>query len=113
MQKFPKLVAIFSIVLTHLAIAAEPAVEISAPADGAKLSAMRQHIVEYNVTKGNGGDHIHLYVDGDEAALLRQTKGSYAIEYLAPGNHEICIKLVNKNHTPIGVQRCIKVAVEK
>ncbi len=113
MKKFPMLLFVFANALARSAMAAEAAVEISAPVDGAKLNAMRQHIVEYNVTRGSGGDHIHLYVDGDEAATLRQAKGSYTIEYLAPGNHEICIKLVNKNHTPIGVQRCIKVSVEK
>jgi hypothetical protein len=31
---------------------------------------------------------------------------------MAPGNHQICIKIVNKNHTPIGVERCIKVEVK-
>jgi hypothetical protein len=51
-------------------------------------------------------------VDGKEAALLRQMKGSYTMETLSMGNHEICIKIVNKNHTPIGVERCIKVDVE-
>lgn len=113
MSKLSMLFSLVAVTLMQAAMAAEPAVEISAPLDGAKLNAMRQHTVEYDVTRGGRGDHIHLYVDGDEAATLRQAKGSYNIEYLAPGNHEICIKLVNKNHTPIGVQRCVKVAVEK
>ncbi|MGC2047401.1 MAG: Ig-like domain-containing protein [Gallionella sp.] len=99
-------------IATPLAMAAETKIEISSPADGAKLDAMEQNKIDYNVTLGNGADHIHVYVDGKEAALLRQTKGSYTMETLPPGNHELCIKIVNKNHTPIGVERCIKVEVQ-
>jgi hypothetical protein len=38
-------------------------------------------------------------------------KGSYMIFPLDPGIREICVKVVNSNHTPIGVSRCIKVTV--
>jgi len=95
-----------------LAVAAEPKIDIISPVDGAKLDVMEQNKLDYNITPGGGGDHIHLYMDGKETALLRQMKGSYTLESLAPGNHEICIKIVNKNHTPIGVERCIKVTAE-
>jgi len=95
-----------------LAMAADSTIEISSPADGAKLDAMEQSKIVYNVSLGSGADHIHVYVDGKESALLRQMKGSYTMETLSPGNHEICIKIVNKNHTPIGLERCIKVGVE-
>lgn len=93
------------------AVAAEPKIDIVSPVDGAKLDVMEQNKLDYSITPG-GGDHIHLYMDGKEAALLRQMKGSYTLESMAPGNHEICIKIVNKNHTPIGVERCIKVTAE-
>src|SRR4030067_3778770 len=100
-------------VLANLAVpqaaAAEPKIDIVSPMDGAKLDVMEQNKLDYSITPGGGGDHIHLYVDGKEAALLRQMKGSYTLESLAPGDHEICIKIANKKHTPIGVERCIKV----
>jgi hypothetical protein len=51
-------------------------------------------------------------VDGNEAGLLREMKGSFTMETLAPGNHELCLKIVNKNHTPIGVEKCVKVKAE-
>ncbi len=94
------------------AIAADSTIEITSPPDGAKLDAMEQSKIDYSVTLGAGADHIHVYVDGKETALLRQMKGSYTMETLSVGKHDICIKLVNKNHTPIGVERCIKVEVE-
>jgi len=95
-----------------LAMAAESKIEIISPVEGAKLDAMDQNKMVYDVTLGPGGDHIHIYIDGSEVALIREMKGSYTLETLAPGNHEICIKIVNKNHTPIGVGKCVKVTVE-
>jgi len=93
-------------------LAADASVAISSPADGAKLSRTAQTKINYEVTPGPKGDHTHLYVDDKEVAVLRQLKGSYTLESLASGKHEICIKVVSKGHTPIGVQQCIKVSVE-
>lgn len=88
------------------------AVKIVTPAEGAKLDAMAENRISYEVTPGERGDHTHLYVDGKEAAVLRQLKGSHALDTLTPGKRELCIKVVNKNHTPIGVEKCVKVTVE-
>ncbi len=73
---------------------------------------MAQNKISYEVIPGPKGDHTHLYLDSKEVAVLRQLKGSHTFETLAEGNHDICIKVVNKNHTPIGVEKCIKVKVE-
>ena len=88
------------------------AVRIVSPGNGAKLDAMAEHRITYDVAPGPRGDHTHLYVDGKEVAVLRQLKGSHALASLAPGAHELCIKVVNKNHTPIGIEKCVKVKVE-
>lgn len=90
----------------------DASVTISSPADGAKLNRTAQTKINYEVMPGPKGDHTHLYVDDKEVGVLRQLKGSYTLESLAPGKHEICIKIVSKGHTPIGVQQCIKVSVE-
>lgn len=97
---------------TPVAFAADASVKIISPADGAKLDAMAQTKLVYEVEPGPRGDHTHLYVDGNETAILRKLKGSYTLENLGVGAHEICIKVVNKSHTPIGVERCIKVTVQ-
>jgi len=86
-------------------------VDISAPADGARLAAKAQIKLDYDITLGGEGDHAHLYVDDRRIAMLRQMNGSYMIFPLDPGTREICIKVVNSNHTPIGVARCVKVTV--
>lgn len=93
-------------------VQAEPGVRIEAPADGAKLDAMEQNRLVYKVDPGPRGDHVHVYVDGREVGILRQREGSYPLETLAPGEHQLCVKVVNKAHTPIGLQDCVKVAVQ-
>ena len=98
--------------LSTSAFAVTPSVTISAPADGAKLDAMAQNKISYDVVPGPNGDHTHLYIDGNEVAMLRQLKGTQTLESMSPGKHEICIKVVNKAHTPIGVGKCIHVTVD-
>lgn len=95
----------------QIGLAENASVKITAPVDGAKLDAMVQNKVAYEVMPGPKGDHIHLYVDTKEAAILRQLKGDYALATLTPGQHDICIKVVDKGHTPIGVEQCVKVTV--
>ena len=108
--------SLLAFVLTNLlalpAVAAEAKIDITSPADGARLDAKAQSKLAYEITLGGGGDHVHLYVDGKQVGLLRQTKGSHALDPLMPGKHEICARMVDKNHTPVGVQRCIKVTAE-
>lgn len=87
-------------------------ITISSPADGAKLSRTAQTKINYEVIPGLKGDHVHLYVDNNKEDASHQLKGSFMLEALASGKHEICILIANKGHNPIGVQRCIKVSVE-
>jgi len=94
------------------ALAQEAAVTISAPADGAKLQAAADNRVTYEIMPGPKGEHSHLYIDGKEIAVLRELKGSAPLKALAAGPREVCVKVVNKNHTPIGVEKCVKVTVE-
>ncbi|MBN9460656.1 MAG: hypothetical protein J0H00_05450 [Burkholderiales bacterium] len=97
---------------TAAAHAAEGSVRILQPAEGATLDSMAQNRLVYEVDPGPQGDHIHVYVDDREVGILRQRKGNYALETLAPGRHELCVKVVNKAHTPIGLQKCVAVTVD-
>lgn len=109
MRNLSMMVLILTGFTAPLAFAAEARIDITHPADGSRLEAKAESRLDYEVTLGGAADHAHLYVDGKETGLLRQTKGSYTLEPMARGKHEICAKLVNKNHTPIGVERCVKV----
>ncbi len=94
------------------ALAAEAKVTISSPKDGATLDVMEQNKLTYAVVPGPRGDHVHVYVDGKEVDILRALKGTYTLPTLEPGKHELCVKVVNRAHVPIGVQDCVHVRVQ-
>jgi hypothetical protein len=95
-----------------LALADDSGIQILAPADGAMLDAKAEHQLSYEVSKGRKGDHVHVYVDSEEVGTLHKRKGSYTFKALASGEREVCIKVVSRGHTPVGMERCIKVTVE-
>lgn len=112
MRILSMLAIVFSNVAVSPAMAAGPNIDITSPADGSRIDTKSELTLSYELTPGGGSDHAHLYLDGREATLLRQGKGNYTLDPLAKGAHEICAKMVDRNHTPIGVERCIKVTAE-
>jgi len=90
------------------ALAEDASVKISSPADGAMVGTAGISVA-YEVVTGPKGDHVHLYIDDSEAKVLRNMKGTYTIDSLKAGPHNVCIKIVDKGHTPIGVEKCVKV----
>lgn len=96
-----------------LVFAETSSVSISSPLDGVKLDPKARCRVYYDVTLGLKGNHAHLYLDNRQVTELRRIKDSYTLNPLALGEHEICIKIVNKEHKPIGVQQCNKISVEQ
>jgi hypothetical protein len=86
-------------------------VTISSPEDGARLKAGQPITLSYRVLPGPQGDHVHVYVDGDEVAILRELEGNFVLDPLPLGRHELAIKVVNRGHVPIGVESAIHVEV--
>jgi hypothetical protein len=91
---------------------AQGKVTITSPAAGATLDAMDENKLVYEVDPGPRGDHVHVYVDDKEVGILRQLKGSYTLETLSSGKRDICVKVVNKAHVPVGVEQCVQVSVK-
>jgi hypothetical protein len=87
-------------------------VTITSPAAGATLDAMDENKLVYDVDPGPRGDHVHVYVDNKEVGILRRLKGSYTLETLSPGRRNLCVKVVNKAHVPIGIEQCVQVVVK-
>lgn len=112
MRNLSMLVFVLTSLTASLAFAADAKIDLMSPADGSKLDAKAQTKVSYEFTLGGSADHAHLYVDDKMVSLLRQAKGTYMLDPLARGPHDICVKMVDKNHTPVGVDRCIKVTAE-
>ena len=108
-----------AVVLPIVAVAApamaddsKASVTILAPKDGAVISSKEDIIIEYEMTPGPLGDHVHFYVDGGNAGLMRKNKGSFNMTKLGPGERELTVKLVNKIHVPIGVEASVKITVK-
>lgn len=95
-----------------VAMADEPSVTITSPDNGAKLDVMEQHKLVYEVVPGPRGDHVHVYIDDIEVDILRELTGSYTLPSIGTGEHDICVRVVNKAHVPIGIEDCITVSME-
>jgi hypothetical protein len=87
-------------------------VQITSPSDGATLDAMDENKLVYEVDPGPRGDHVHVYVDGKEVGILRSLKGSYLLEAMPSGKRDLCVKVVNKAHVPVGIEQCVQVTVK-
>lgn len=87
-------------------------VMITSPADGATLDALDENRLVYEVDPGPRGDHVHVYVDDKEVGILRKLKGSTLLEPTSPGKRNICVKVVNKAHVPVGIEQCVQVTVK-
>lgn len=85
-------------------------VKIISPLDGAKIKNTLK--MDFDINPGPKGNHVHMYADGEEVAVIKKLKGQYTFKNLNAGKRELCIKVVDKGHTPIGVEKCIHVTVE-
>lgn len=97
------------LVMWAAGVVADPNVKILSPADGGKVKVGEPVVVSYELVPNPGGDHSHIYVNGKEAGVLRKQKGTYTLDPLPAGSHELCLKVVNKGHASINQGTCIKV----
>lgn len=106
-------------------------VRILYPEDGETIYSSPTIVqVYFYANFGFKGDHIHLSVDGKDKETLTNLQvrhtteifkkgrwdflmiainGRTDIDPLSPGQHEICAKVVDKAHMPIGEETCIHV----
>ncbi|MDH5546176.1 MAG: hypothetical protein OEZ43_11315 [Gammaproteobacteria bacterium] len=108
---FPLSLLVSAIILatTMSSALADPNLKILTPSDGAVLSTGASIPVKYEIKPDPGGDHSHIYVNHKEAGILRRKKATFTLDPLPPGEHSICLKVVNKAHAPIGQSTCIMV----
>lgn len=109
---FKIILVIFTLSISSLSFAKEASIKILSPADGATLLQSAKNRINFEATPGIKGDHLHLYVNDKDPVVLQQLNGQYTFPKLEAGNKDICLKMVDKYHTPIGVDKCIKVKVE-
>lgn len=87
----------------------DPNLKILSPKHGAVFEAGESIPVKYEINPNPGGDHSHIYINHKEAGILRRKKATFTLDPLPPGEHSICLKVVNKAHAPIGQTACINV----
>ena len=111
-KHWPATLALGLLLTIPLTALGQGKVTITSPADGATLDALDENRLVYDVEPGPRGDHVHVYVDNKEVGILRKLKGSYLLESLDSGKRKLCVKVVNKAHVPIGVEKCVQVTVK-
>jgi hypothetical protein len=94
------------------AYAADGSITISAPANGAMVSAKDKIPVTYAATLGKDGDHLHLNVDGNRVDVLRPTKGTAELDPLPAGKHHVCLTVNTSSHAPTGVETCVDITAQ-
>ena len=85
-------------------------VTILSPKDGDKVPT--SFSVEYDVIASESGDHVHIDIDGGKPSVLKEMKGSFKFDGVAPGEHTISILENSSSHNPTGAKASIKVIVE-
>jgi len=106
-------VTVLSLLLSTNAGAVTPAsIKILSPADHSELDADESYPLAYEVIPGTGSDHFHVWVDDKRSKGIHDTKGTYSLPKLRPGEHTITIKLVDKDHVPTGPEKSIQVTAK-
>ena len=119
--------------LSPATLAASGYVKIISPQDGAIVNSADTLHVKYETKFAHMGDHVHLYIDGQDHETLRnltirttqdiysdgkwsvvsrEMDGKKAAPQLAPGKHKICVGVVDKAHNPTGLEKCIEVTAQ-
>ena len=111
-MNFKILIAFIFVIACAQAFAADGKITINSPVNGAMVSAKTKVTVNYDATLSPGGDHLHLYVDGERIDVLRQIKGSTELDALAPGKHKICLTENTRSHAATGLETCVDVTAQ-
>lgn len=111
-MNFKMLAPLLLTLLCSQAYAADGSITISAPANGAMVSAKAKVPVTYVATLGSTGDHLHLYVDGKRVDVLREIKGTAELDALTAGKHHVCLTVNTSSHAPTGVETCVDLTAQ-
>ncbi len=98
--------------MAALAFAAGGSITIKSPADGAKLKVGAENKIEYVIDPGSNGDHFHISINGGKEDVVRSLKGSYTLPKLKTGENTITLRVVDKGHAPVGIEKTLKVTGE-
>jgi hypothetical protein len=70
-------------------------VKILSPKEGQSFKG-DQVPLQYKLTKGKRGEHVHAYVDGELMGMFKSERGT--ITGIKPGQHTLELRVVAKDH---------------
>jgi hypothetical protein len=71
------------------------AVKITSPKAGQVIKGDAVPL-EYKLTKGKVGEHVHAYVDGEMAGMFQSSKGT--LNDIKPGQHILELRVTTADH---------------
>jgi hypothetical protein len=86
----------------------ESIVQIIEPKPDSEMDMGKPVELKYNVILAGKGDRIEVYLDDQKQVRLHKMEGSYFLERLPMGHHEVCIKVTDKKNQPTGDQECVE-----
>lgn len=104
---------VISLLIPQLAFAAG-SITILSPKEGATLPESGNKL-EYNVTLGPTGNHLHVYVDDQDPIIDRNVSGcpcSIDLPELSSGKHVIFVKEATASHVLTGLQSKVTFTVK-
>jgi hypothetical protein len=70
-------------------------VKIIAPKAGATITGDKVPL-QFKLTKGKRGEHVHAYIDGEMVGMFKSEKGT--LNGIKPGNHSLELRVTTADH---------------
>jgi hypothetical protein len=70
-------------------------VQIVSPKDGQVVKGDKVPL-QFKLTKGKRGEHVHAYVDGEMMGMFKSEKGT--LNGIKPGHHTLELRVVTADH---------------
>jgi hypothetical protein len=93
---------------SSLALAGSEPVNITSPADGAKVQSSGTQVA-YEAAAAPNAHHAVVTLDGAQAAELKDMKGVYTLTKLSLGEHTVCVRVVDSQQALTEAEKCIRV----
>src|SRR3989442_13895481 len=94
------LVAAFSL-QAAVASAENARINIVSPADNERVERGEEYQLVYEVPPGLGGDHFHVWGDGQRGPGIHDSKGGNTLPKFSPvGEQDVTSTRVDKGHIP-------------
>lgn len=112
-MRFAVPIAAWALLSIPIANGAETSViKIVSPTDRAQINAEQEYSLIYEVALGPGGNHFHVWVDDKRGPGVRDLNGTYLLPALSPGEHVITLRIVDRQHSPTGVEKSIRLTAK-